>query len=130
MSESFPLIFQVPVNSLYVVKIISPSKVADVLQTSRMKSSIYFGSIQVAPSLTSISDAVNFVGCTFSNASTLAWNFVFSAANFFAMRSLSTTSPLRYSSAGSKLFVIGLTKTKPVSSCIMASSVLPVRLFI
>ena len=91
-----------------------------------MKSSMYLGSIQVAPIRTSISLASSSLGCTPSRAVTLIANSGRFSANILVVASFSLTLPLKYSSAVSHFSVTGFWKIIPASSFATSSSLFPV----
>ena len=107
-SAFFPFTFHCPVTSEYCTPItLRLKRYSGVSKVSRIKSSMYLVSIQVAPIRTSISDASSSFGCTPSSAVTfMAYSGWFSA-NTFAVASFSLTLPLKYSSAVSHFSVTG-----------------------
>ena len=126
-SAFFPFTFHCPVTSEYCTAItLRSNKYSGVSKVSRMKSSMYFVSIHVAPIRTSISDASSSFGCTPSSAETLIAYSGWFSANTFAICNFSLTFPLRYSSAVSHFSVTGFKKITPASSFVTSSSLFPV----
>ena len=126
LSAFFPFTFHCPVTLEYCTPIaLRSNRYSGVSKVSRMKSSIYFVEIHVAPIRTSISDASSSFGCTPSNEVTLMAYSGWFSAKVFATDSFSRTFPLKYSSAVSHSSVTGFWKITPASSFVISSSLLP-----